>query len=217
MSRLKSLDGLFAGRHFDRDVIILCVRWYLRYKLNDAQWLQQLHACGLLRASFRPGGDIAELRAYLRSREMHTDFAAAHIQHMQKALTFMNIQLHHVIADITGVTGMRIVRAIVAGEREPDRLAAMRDVHCKESLETIRDALVGNYQPEHVFALSKRLRSTTFISSALTSAMLRSNVLLRFSISLTRFRKHRCRRRSIAARCPAIPTLMCARPCTNWR
>jgi transposase len=125
--------------------------------VNDAQWLQRLHACGLLRASFRPGRDIAELRAYLRSRERHTDYAAAHIQHMQKALTFMNIQLHHVIADITGVTGMRIVRAIVAGERDPDRLAAMRDVRCKESLETIRSALVGNYQPEHVFALKQAL------------------------------------------------------------
>ncbi len=121
----------------------------------DAQWLQPLH--GLLRASFRPGRDIAELRAYLRARERHTDYAAAHIQHMQKALTFMNIQLHHVIATITGVTGMRIIRAIVAGERDPDKLAAMRDVRCKESIETIRAALVGNYQPEHVFALKQAL------------------------------------------------------------
>ncbi|XYJ09451.1 IS110 family transposase [Telluria sp. B2] len=125
--------------------------------VNDAQWLQRLHACGLLRASFRPGRDIAELRAYLRARERHTDYAAAHIQHMQKALTFMNIQLHHVIATITGVTGMRIIRAIVAGERDPDKLAAMRDVRCKESIETIRAALVGNYQPEHVFALKQAL------------------------------------------------------------
>jgi transposase len=125
--------------------------------VNDAQWLQRLHACGLLRASFRPGRDIAELRAYLRARERHTDYAAAHIQHMQKALTFMNIQLHHVIATITGVTGMRIIRAIVDGERDPDKLAAMRDVRCKESIETIRAALVGNYQPEHVFALKQAL------------------------------------------------------------
>lgn len=125
--------------------------------INDAQWLQRLHACGLLRASFRPGRDIAELRAYLRARERHTDYAAAHIQHMQKALTFMNIQLHHVIATITGVTGMRIIRAIVDGERDPDKLAAMRDVRCKESIETIRAALVGNYQPEHVFALKQAL------------------------------------------------------------
>ncbi|HXZ10196.1 MAG TPA: IS110 family transposase [Paraburkholderia sp.] len=130
--------------------------------VNDAQWLQRLHACGLLRASFRPGRDIAELRAYLRSREKHTDYAAAHIQHMQKALTFMNLQLHHVIASITGVTGMRIIRAIVAGERDPARLAAMRDVRCKESLETIRKALVGNYQPEHIFALKQALAAYDF-------------------------------------------------------
>ena len=125
--------------------------------VNDAQWLQRLHACGLLRASFRPGRDIAELRAYLRARERHTDYAAAHIQHMQKALTFMNLQLHHVIATITGATGMKIIRAIVAGERDPSKLAEMRDVRCKESLESIRSALVGNYQPEHVFALKQAL------------------------------------------------------------
>jgi len=125
--------------------------------VNDAQWLQRLHACGLLRASFRPGRDIAELRSYLRARERHTDYAAAHIQHMQKALTFMNLQLHHVISTVTGITGMRIIRAIVAGERDPDKLAAMRDVRCKETVETIRNALIGNYQPEHVFALKQSL------------------------------------------------------------
>lgn len=125
--------------------------------VNDTQWLQRLHACGLLRASFRPGRDIAELRAYLRVRERHSDYAAAHIQHMQKALTFMNIQLHHVIAKITGVTGMKIIRAIVAGERDPDTLAAMRDVRCKESSDNIRSAVVGNYQPEHLFALKQAL------------------------------------------------------------
>lgn len=74
--------------------------------INDAQWLQRLHACGLLRASFRPGRDIAALRAYLRHRERLLDYTASHIQHMQKALTFMNLQLHHVVQDITGATGM---------------------------------------------------------------------------------------------------------------
>ena len=125
--------------------------------VSDAQWLQRLHACGLLRASFRPGREIAALRAYLRSRERHLDYAASHIQHMQKALTFMNLQLQHVISDITGVTGMQIIRAIVAGERNPDVLAAMRDVRCKATIETVRAALVGNYQPEHVFALKQAL------------------------------------------------------------
>lgn len=125
--------------------------------VNDAQWLQRLHACGLLRASFRPGRDIAALRTYLRVRERHLEYAAAHIQHMHKALTFMNLQLHHVVSDVTGVTGMKIIRAIVRGERDPQVLAAMRDVRCKADTETVRAALVGNYQPEHVFSLSQAL------------------------------------------------------------
>ena len=125
--------------------------------VNDAQWLQQLHACGLLRASFRPGRDIAALRAYLRQRERLLDYCAAHIQHMQKALTLMNLQLHHVVSDITGATGMKIIRAIVGGQRDPQVLAMMRDVRCKAGIETVCAALVGNYQPEHVFALTQAL------------------------------------------------------------
>lgn len=123
--------------------------------VNDAQWLQRLHACGLLRASFRPGREIAALRTYLRLRERHLDYAAAHIQHMQKALTFMNMQLQNVVSDITGVTGMRIIRAIVAGERDPARLAKLRDVRCHASVKTIETSLCGNYQPEHIFALAQ--------------------------------------------------------------
>lgn len=125
--------------------------------VNDAQWIQRLHACGLLRASFHPDREIAALRSYLRLRERHLDYAAAHIQHMQKALTHMNLQLHHVVSDVTGVTGIRIIRAIVAGERDAGRLATMRDTRCKSSVEIIRSALVGNYQPEHVFALEQAL------------------------------------------------------------
>ncbi len=125
--------------------------------VNDAQWLQRLHACGLLRASFRPGREIAALRAYLRLRERHLDYAAAHIQHMQKALTFMNMQLQNVVSDITGATGMKIIRAIVAGERDPAKLSQMRDVRCRASLETIETSLHGNDQPEHVFALAQAI------------------------------------------------------------
>lgn len=125
--------------------------------VNDAQWLQRLHACGLLRASFCPRGEIAALRAYLRLRERHVDYAAAHIQHMQKALNCMNLQLHHVVSDVTGATGLRIIRAIVAGERNLDVLAAMRDRRCQATLATMRSALVGNYRPEHVFALQQAL------------------------------------------------------------
>ena len=76
---------------------------------------------------------------------------------MQKALTFVNLQLHHVVSDVTGVTGMKIIPAIVNGERDPQVLATMRDVRCKSSTQTVRAALVGNYQPEHVFALTQAL------------------------------------------------------------
>src|SRR6201994_4100505 len=125
--------------------------------VSDAQWLQRLHEYGLLRASFRPQAEIAGLRAYLRQRERLLDYAAAHIQHMQKALTQMNLQLHHVVSDITGVTGMSIIRAIVAGERDPNVLAAHRERGCHASVETVCQALVGNYREEHVFALTQAL------------------------------------------------------------
>ena len=125
--------------------------------VNDAQWLQQLHQYGLLRGSFHPSRGIAALRAYLRHRERLLDYAAAHVQHMHKALTQMNVQLHHVVSDVTGATGLRIIRAIVSGNTDPEELARFRDVRCKASRETIREALVGNYEREHVFALSQSL------------------------------------------------------------
>jgi len=125
--------------------------------VSDAAWLRQLHSYGLLRGSFRPDAEIATLRAYLRQRERLVEYAAAHIQHMQKALMEMNLQLHHVVSDITGATGMQIIRAIVAGERNPDVLATYRDVRCHSSIETIRAALVGNNRDEHIFALTQSL------------------------------------------------------------
>ena len=125
--------------------------------VSDAAWLRQLHSYGLLRGSFRPDAEIASLRAYLRQRERLVEYAAAHIQHMQKALMEMNLQLHHVVSDITGATGMRIIRAIVAGERNPDVLATYRDVRCHSSIDTVRAALVGNDREEHVFALTQSL------------------------------------------------------------
>ena len=118
--------------------------------VSDAAWLQQLHSYGLLRGSFRPQAEIAALRAYLRQRERLVDYAAAHIQHMQKALMEMNLQLHHVVSDITGATGMRIIRAIVGGQRNPAVLATLRDMRCHATVETIRDALVGNNREEHL-------------------------------------------------------------------
>ena len=125
--------------------------------VNDAQWLQQLHQYGLLRGSFRPRDAVARLRAYLRHRERLVEYAASHIQHMQKALMQMNVQLHHVVSDITGVTGLKVARDIVAGKRDPTELAKHRDARCSASEETIRKALTGNYRPEHVFALKQAL------------------------------------------------------------
>ena len=125
--------------------------------VNDAQWLQQLHQYGLLRGSFRPREELVGLRAYLRHRERLVEYGAAHVQHMQKALMQMNVQLHHVVTDITGVTGMRILRAIVAGTRAPEVLAEFRDARCAASDATIQAALTGNYRPEHVFALRHAL------------------------------------------------------------
>ena len=98
---------------------------------------------------------MATLRSYLRQRERLLDYAAAHIQHMQKALTQMNLQLHHVVTDITGVTGMTIIRAIVAGEHNPATLASLRDPRCRAPVETIQQALVGNHREEHIFALAQ--------------------------------------------------------------
>ncbi len=123
----------------------------------DCQWLEQLHRYGLLRASFRPEDSIVRLRAYLRQRERLVQLAAMHIQHMQKALTQMNLQLHHVISDISGKTGLLILRAIVQGDRDPQALAQYRDGRCRASVEVIEASLQGNYREEHVFALQQAL------------------------------------------------------------
>jgi transposase len=121
----------------------------------DCQWLQQLHTFGLLQGAFRPADQIVTLRSYLRQRAMLIRGASMHIQHMHKALQQMNLLLHHVVADITGVTGMTIIRAILAGERDPHVLAQHRDPRCKNSAEVIAKSLVGNYREEHLFALQQ--------------------------------------------------------------
>jgi transposase len=125
--------------------------------IADCQWLQYLHAVGLLTASFRPAQTICGLRSLLRHRESLIQAAAAHVQRMQKALDQMNLQLHHVISDITGLTGLAIIDAILAGERDATTLAALRNWRVHASEETIRKALVGDYRPEHVFTLRQSL------------------------------------------------------------
>jgi transposase len=125
--------------------------------IQDCQWIQGLHSVGLLRGSFRPEGEIAALRAYLRHRAALIEHRAAHIQHMQKALQQMNVQLCQVVSDITGMTGLAIVRAIVAGQRDPQQLAALRQPGCKQSEQQIARALTGHYRREHLFALQQAL------------------------------------------------------------
>jgi transposase len=119
----------------------------------DAQWIQRLHSYGLLRASFRPPDSVLALRAYWRQRQMQVRYAASHVQHMQKALEQMNVKLAEVVTDVTGLTGMSIIEAILAGERHPIKLAKMRDERCKHSEDQIALALEGTWRPEHLFEL----------------------------------------------------------------
>lgn len=119
----------------------------------DCEWLYQLHTYGLLRGSFHPPDEIRSLRALARHRAMLVRYRSAHIQHMQKALEQMNLKLTYVLSDITGVTGMAIMRAILAGEHNPGVLAQYRNQRCTHSEEEIAKALTGNYRREHLFAL----------------------------------------------------------------
>jgi len=128
----------------------------------DCQWLQQLHTYGLLRGAFRPVDQVCALRAYVRQRSTLVRSAASHTQRMQKALAQMNLQLHNVVSDITGVTGMRIIKAILAGERNPKVLSAMRDPRCKNTAETIARSLQGNYRQEHLFSLRQAVELYEF-------------------------------------------------------
>jgi len=121
----------------------------------DCQWIQQLHAYGLLTSAFRPDDQIGVLRAYHRQRTMLVNHTSTHIQHMQKALEQMNLKLTNVISDITGTTGMKIIRSILAGERNPKKLSAHRDSRCKRSEKEIAKSLHGNWRDEHLFALQQ--------------------------------------------------------------
>lgn len=123
----------------------------------DCQWLQQLGTFGLVKGAFRPADTILPLRSYLRQRDMLIKNASMHILHMQKALTQMNLHLHNVISDITGATGIAIIRKIVAGVTDPKILAALRDERCRNPQEVIEASLVGNYRTEHLFSLKQAL------------------------------------------------------------
>src|ERR1700719_3075703 len=125
--------------------------------VSDCQWLQYLHSVGLLRGSFRPEQAVCSVRSILRHRDSLVQMASSHVQHMQKALDQMNLQLHHVISDITGMTGIAILEAILAGERNPHTLATLRDRRIKASADTIAKSLVGDYRREHLFTLRQSL------------------------------------------------------------
>ena len=121
----------------------------------DCQWIQQLHSYGLLQASFRPDEDMCSLRSLTRQRAMLVSYRSIHIQHIQKNLELMNIKLCRVLKDITGTTGMKIIRAIVEGETNPVKLAQFRDPRCFSSEDEIAKSLEGNYKPEHLFNLTQ--------------------------------------------------------------
>ena len=125
--------------------------------VQDCQWLQHLHSVGLLRGSFRPDQEICAIRSLWRHRESLIQMASVHLQHMQKALDQMNLQIHHVISDIAGTTGLAIIDAILAGERDPGVLAGLRDWRIRASEETIIKSLVGDYREEHLFTLRQSL------------------------------------------------------------
>ena len=127
--------------------------------VQDCQWLQYLHSVGLLRGSFHPDDQVRALRALMRHRQAWIDMAAVHIQHMHKALTQMNLQIHHVLSDITGVSGLAIIDAILKGQRDPKVLAGLRHGRVQTSEETIRKSLVGNYRREHLFTLEQSVNA----------------------------------------------------------
>jgi transposase len=130
-----------------------------RTDVSDCQWLCYLHSVGLLRPSFRPADQVCVLRSLVRHRESLIQTASSHVLRMQKALNQMNLQIHHVISDITGLTGLRIIDAILAGERKPTTLAKMRDRRIRASEETVMKSLVGDYRREHLFALRQSLKA----------------------------------------------------------
>jgi transposase len=128
--------------------------------MQDCQWGATLHAHGLLRAGFVPPAHIRQLQDYLRLRQDHLTMAASHVQHMQKALERMNVKLHDVISNLVGVSGLAVIEAILAGERDPERLLQLCDVQIqKRKAGRFKEALRGTWSEEHLFALGQALAS----------------------------------------------------------
>jgi len=135
----------------------------------DCQWLQYLHSVGLRRASFRPEDRVCVIRSLLRHRDRLVQMAAAHVQHMQQALTQMNLQIHHVRSDITGQSGLTILDAIVAAERNPAVLAQLRHARVQASEEVVVKSLVGDYRREHLFRLGQSLEAYRYYQTLITT------------------------------------------------
>jgi transposase len=131
----------------------------------DCQWIQTLHSYGLLASSFRPSADLVALRTLLRHRAQLIEHRSPHVLHMQKALLQMNIQLSQALSDVMGETGQRIIRAIVAGERDPHKLAAFRNYRCKKEAPEIAQALTGTWREEHLFVLRQSLALFDFYTA----------------------------------------------------
>lgn len=137
--------------------------------MADCQWIATLHAHGLLSSGFVPSAEIRQLQDYMRLREDHTRMAATHVQHIQKALERMNVKFHDVIADVTGASGMRVIRAIVAGERDPKALLELCDVQIRKSKAgRVLESLRGTWQCEHLFALRHALAGWDFYQQQIT-------------------------------------------------
>lgn len=131
--------------------------------LKDCQWLATLHAHGLLRTGFVPPEHIRRLQDYLRLRSDHVTMAASHVQHLQKALERMNVKLHDVISSVVGVSGLKVVRAILAGERRPGELLKLCDAQIqKKKADAVKESLRGTWKAEHLFALKQALACWEF-------------------------------------------------------
>jgi transposase len=133
--------------------------------VSDCQWIQYLHSVGLLKASFRPPDEICVIRSLWRHRESLVQMAAEHIMHMQKSLSEMNLQLHHVLSEITGVSGLKILDAILAGERDPMKLASLCNWRVRSPREVVAKSLEGDYREEYLFALRQSLVGYRFYQS----------------------------------------------------
>lgn len=146
--------------------------------ISDCQWIQQLHSYGLLKPAFVPEAQIATLRSYMRQRERWVSDAARAIQHMQQALELMNVKLTEVVSDITGVTGLAIIDAILEGERDAQRLSEHRDHRCSHSQQEIAQALLGTWREEHLFALQQARAHYRYLGGCIAACDARIEAVL---------------------------------------